>query len=113
MKVNKYGHVLLGNDKKTQWFMNLPNQKRRTLDYNIGFRLPNVKQSAQSAKTPLKCWKLFFPDVCIEQIVKNTNIYLDKVRPNYEQESSVHPTDVQELHSFFGLLYIYDVNKIR
>ncbi|XP_020710991.2 piggyBac transposable element-derived protein 4-like [Athalia rosae] len=47
----------------------------------------------------------------MHEIVTNTNNYLDKLRPNYEQKSSVCPTIVEELHAFFGLLYLLGLYK--
>lgn len=96
------GETLLGKDKKTVWSTNAPNKKKKTAKHNIVLRLSNVKKIAQSTTTPLDCWKLFFPEDCVQEIVKFTNIHLEKIRPNYQDISAVRPTTVEGMHAFIG-----------
>lgn len=50
---------------------------------------PGVKPIAKNAKTILESWMLFFSNEMLEHIVNMTNIYIEKVRPNYDRERDV------------------------
>lgn len=49
-------------------------------------QLPGVKRVARDAKSITDYWKLFFPDSVIDEIVKCTDIYLAKIRSNFQRE---------------------------
>ncbi|KAL5239115.1 hypothetical protein ACI65C_006525 [Semiaphis heraclei] len=76
----------LGKDNKTKWFFDPPSNKIRTRRRNIVLHLPGVKRVARDAVSILDCWKLYFPNSDIDNIVKCTNIYLDKLRQNYSNQ---------------------------
>ncbi|KAG5866512.1 hypothetical protein JTB14_016366 [Gonioctena quinquepunctata] len=52
---------------------------------NIISELPGVEAAGKNAKEVLDCWKLFFPDGLIAEIVIHTNQKLDKIRSSYKQ----------------------------
>lgn len=105
------GPTYIGKDKVTLWNKHAPSQRRRRLARNIVVHLPGVKGEARNATTILEAWSLFFPDVVIEEITKHTNIRLRKIRQNYNRESDVIDTNVEEIKALIGLLYLAGVLK--
>jgi len=99
----------LGKDNKTKWFFDPPSNKIRTRRRNIVLHLPGVKRVARDAVSILDCWKLYFPNSDIDNIVKCTNIYLDKLRQNYSNQSNLRETSNIEINALFGLLYLAGV----
>ncbi|KAB0805084.1 hypothetical protein PPYR_02054 [Photinus pyralis] len=59
------------------------------------------------------CWGLYITEEMIAQIVKYTNIYLAKIRPNYTRERDCLDTDTTEMCGFIGLLYMAGLQKSR
>lgn len=99
----------LGKDNITKWFFDPPSNKIRTRRRNIVLHLPGVKRVARDAVSILDCWKLYFPNSDIDNIVKCTNIYLDKLRQNYSNQSNLRETSNIEINALFGLLYLAGV----
>ncbi|XP_008178393.1 piggyBac transposable element-derived protein 4-like [Acyrthosiphon pisum] len=91
--------------------MHQPPKNTRTRSHNIIRQRPGVKKNAQNAKTIEDAWTLFFPDNMLEQIVKYTNKRLDKFRSSYARERDVLPTNLIEIKSVIGLLYLAGVKK--
>jgi len=73
----------LGKDKITKWYKEsfIPTNSHTRRRSSV-LHLPGVKRVAQNAKSIIDCWKLFFPDIVIDEIVKYTNIYLIMIRTN-------------------------------
>lgn len=106
--IEEYSYYL-GKDKKTKWYKNSSSNNVRTRKHNLVLHLPGVKRIARDAKSILECWKLFFTDSIIDDIVKYTNIYLNKIRSNYTQKYNVRETSKTEINALFGLLYLAGV----
>lgn len=53
---------------------------------------------------------LFFSNEMLEHIVKMTNIYIEKVRPNYNRERDASETCVHEIKAL--LLILYTISKL-
>lgn len=49
----------------------------------------------------------------IETIVKFTNLYLDKLRSNYQRARNCRETYFAEIHALLGLLYIAGLKKAQ
>lgn len=96
----------LGKDKITKWYKNNPPSNVRTRRHNIVLHLPGVKRIARDAKSVLDCWKLFFPDTVVIDIVECTNKYLAKIRANYQNNKNVRDTTKEEIDALLGLLYL-------
>lgn len=103
------GPTYVGKDNVTLWNRHAPSQQRRRSVRNIVLHLPGVKGPARDAKSILEAWKLFFPDVVIEDITHHTNIRLRKIRQNYQRESDVLDTNAEEIKALLGLLYMAGV----
>ncbi|KAL4104514.1 hypothetical protein QTP88_019809 [Uroleucon formosanum] len=99
----------LGKDKQTKWYKDAPPKNVRTRQRNIVLRLPGVKQIGRDANSILECWNLLFSNSIINDIVKYTNIYLDKIRSKYTQQHMVRETSKSEMNALFGLLYLAGV----
>jgi len=96
----------LGKDKITKWYKNNPPFNVRTRRHNIVLHLPGVKRIDKDAKSVLDCWKLFFPDTVVIDIVECTNKYLAKIRANYQNNKNVRDTTKEEMDALLGLLYL-------
>ncbi|XP_031337226.1 uncharacterized protein LOC116166413 [Photinus pyralis] len=103
----------VGKDNATRWIAHPPRPNRRTAKQNIVIHLPGVKAVAKNAKSIRECWELFFPLQTVEHVVNCTNIYLDKLRPNYQRERDCRRTDTTEIYALFGLLYLAGVKKAQ
>lgn len=72
--------VYFGRDNETRWLVHkMQEQPGKTKRKNIVTKLPGVNNVAKNSKTVLDCWKLFFPDAIIENIVRYTNQRLDRI----------------------------------
>jgi len=95
-----------GKDNIIKWYTDPPPRNVRTPQRNIVTHLPGVKSAAKNAKTIIHSWELFFPNDCLQEITTCTNIYLAKIRDNYQRDKDVLDTDVEEIRALIGLLYI-------
>lgn len=98
--------IFIGKDGNTMWKKHCPSKRIKTRKENLIRHLPGVKQMAKNAKLPLECWELFFSPEMLENIVKNTNLYIRNLADNYRRERCARPTDVTEIKALFGLLYL-------
>lgn len=103
---NDFREYNKGKDNIIKWYTDPPPRNVRTLRRNIVTHLPGVKLAAKNAKTIIHSWELFFPDDCLQEITTCTNIYLAKIRDNYQRSKDVLDTDIDEIRALFGLLYI-------
>ncbi|KAH9632821.1 hypothetical protein HF086_016302 [Spodoptera exigua] len=95
----------------TIWHKDIPSVTR-TRTQNIRLRPPGPKgNAARSAKDPLSCFELFFTQDILEILVRCTNIYLDKIKENFQRNRDAKPTDIVEMRAFLGLLYIMGVSR--
>lgn len=71
----------LSKDEKTKWYKNFLPNKTKQRAHNIVTQRPGVNAIAKNATTILDCWKLFFPDSVINEMVYvQINIYQKYVR---------------------------------
>lgn len=101
----------IGKDKKTKWRKTAPQRNIQTRSENIVFQSPGVKNIAQSAEKALEIWKLFFSDLVIDIIIKNTNKYVQSITKNYSRERDAKPTDKTEIQALLGLLLFAGVRR--
>lgn len=95
----------------TIWHKDIPSVTR-TRTQNIRIRPPGPKgDAAWSAKDPLSCFELFFTQDILEILVRCTNIYVDKIKDNFQRNRDAKPTDIVEMRAFLGLLYIMGVSQ--
>lgn len=103
---NQPTKFFMGKDG-TKWSGTCPNRNTRTRSRNImKIHLPGPKGIARETKTEIEIWNLFFDDAVINTIVHCTNIYIDKIRNNFEREQDASYTDAIEIRAFIGLLYL-------
>lgn len=102
----------IGKKDNVIWNMFPNSTTTKTRLQNIITKLPGVIGAARNYKTGLECWKQFFPDSMLEEIVKYTNQKLSKMSLNYTRgEKDCYLTDETEISAFFGLMYILGVKK--
>ena len=53
--------------------------------------------------------QLFLDHKLIEAITKYTNIYIEKVKNQFQRDRDARPTDEIEIKSLFGLFYLIGV----
>lgn len=80
---------------------------------NIVIHLPGVKTIAKNKETPVDCWKMFFSDTLINQIMHFTNQYINKLTNNYSCPRDCSKTDFSELLALIGLLSMAGVQKTQ
>jgi len=95
----------LGRDKRTKWHRR-PLGHTKTLKRNLINFTPGVQPDAKGAKSAVDAWMLFFTNNMMDEIVRCTNIYIEKVRRKYSRERDAKDTDKAELKALFGLLYL-------
>ncbi|KAF9405686.1 hypothetical protein HW555_013690, partial [Spodoptera exigua] len=95
----------------TIWHKDIPSVTR-TRTQNIRLRPTGPKgNAARSAKDPLSCFELFFTQDILEILVRCTNIYLDKIKENFQRNRDAKPTDIGT-----GLEIVYatmSINRFR
>lgn len=94
----------LGKDNKTKWLKNRLANNTKKRAHNIITQRSGVNSIAKHAVSIIDCWKLFFPDSVINEIVVYTNKYLDKTRKKYQRQNIIPDTDKDEIDALFGLL---------
>lgn len=107
------GPQYVGKDGITKWYMHNPNnKKRKTRKQNIITKLPGVKGGYKTNLNVVDCWKIFFPDETLIDIVASTNSQLSLMQRKYTNpERDCRQTDMVELLAFFGVLYMLGVKK--
>uniref|UniRef100_A0A1B6LLL4 PiggyBac transposable element-derived protein domain-containing protein n=1 Tax=Graphocephala atropunctata TaxID=36148 RepID=A0A1B6LLL4_9HEMI len=97
-------------DGLTKWNIHVP-EKTKTRKQNIVQKLPSVVREFRDYKTQIECWKIFFPDHMLSEIVRFTNQQLGVMRQNYARDRDCLDTDIIEIKAFFGLMYLIGVKK--
>lgn len=101
--------VMLGKNGM-EWLKHKPHQiKTKTARANIITKLPGVKPIAKHATKILDCWRLFFSNEVIENLVTYTNQKLRTMGPSYKRERDCPLTDFDEMNAFVGILYMAGV----
>ena len=96
-----------------QW-SNRPIRKTRgrAPAHNIVKVLPGVVgEQARSAISIIDTFDLFFTEEVLNEIVKCTNIFIERVRANYARVRDAHDTNLIELRACLGLLFLAGVHK--
>lgn len=98
-----------------RWSSAPPSLRSRTLQSNIveereGIK-PAYRNELNASSSPLDIWEKFFTDDMLEKIVRNTNVKIQEIRPNYQKPTCVHDMDLMELKAFIGLLFYTAIFK--
>lgn len=89
-----------------------PDLQRRTPNRNIlRMRMGRVTRSAADANTPIEVWNKFITEAIIQEIVDNTNIWIEINKNKYARERDTKPTNAHEIRAVIGLLYMAGVMK--
>lgn len=105
------GPRFLGRDKTTKWAKHRPAQTVRTRSKNIVIHLPGVRRPYRNVTSILEIWKLFFPDSVIDNIVQNTNKFIETSQENYKRIRYARKTYRNEILALIGLLYFSGMQK--
>lgn len=104
----------LGLDGVTNWYKHPPFKHHNlTKKCNIINMLPGPLRKAEGVKDIKEGWELFFSDTMIEKIVEFTNVKILRAEKNYARNQDARQTDIVEMKSFLGLLYLLGVNRTR
>lgn len=72
------GPTYIGKDKVTKWRRHKIQKNVRTRQQNIVTHLPGVRAEGRMCKTPQDCFLLFLDDTLIQEIVRCTNLKIEK-----------------------------------
>lgn len=104
----------LGTNRETRWYLE-PQAAwtSRTPRHNIIplFHRPGPQGNAKNANDPESALRCIIDDEIVAKIVEYTNIYINKIRPNFRRERDARPTDMREIRSLIGVLYLAGVTK--
>lgn len=75
------------------------------------FHRPGPQGNAKNANDPKSAFWCIIYDEIIAKTVEYTNIYIDKVRPQFTRERDARPTDIREMRSLIGILFLAGVTK--
>nr|XP_023011791.1 piggyBac transposable element-derived protein 4-like [Leptinotarsa decemlineata] len=87
------------------------NRRRRLEKQNILVRLPGVIGNARQARGCLEIWQFLFDDTILNLIVTYTNQHKMSVQVNFSRDRDARTTDLTEIKSFIGLLYLVGLYK--
>ncbi|GBM36394.1 hypothetical protein AVEN_234785-1 [Araneus ventricosus] len=110
-KLKSHSLYYLGKDKITKWYKKKVKTSICTRSSNIVIHLPGAKGSAKSSKTPINFFKLLISDDIIEDVVKSTNIYINKIQSTFYRERDCKVTNATEINALFGLLVLAGLFK--
>lgn len=71
--------------------------------------MPGTKGKARNVATEIECLKLFVNESVIRIITVSTNIYINKIRSNYQEDrrnQDVRETNETEIRAFIGILFL-------
>lgn len=104
--------IYTGKDGTTLWFSN---PKQAKVEYlSIKPSIPGVNAFAKNAKTEVECWKLFFNDDILEDILNYTNEEITSKTFAENHNTRVHivkETSMDEIMALLGLMYITGLNN--
>lgn len=104
--------IYTGKDGTTLWFSN---PKQAKVEYlSIKPSIPGVNPFAKNAKTEVECWKLFFNDDILEDILNYTNEEITSKTFAENHNTRVHivkETSMDEIMALLGLMYITGLNN--
>ena len=73
--------------------------QRNIVEERVGIK-PAYRNELNTSSSPLDIWEKFFTDEMLEKIVRNTNVKIQEIRPNYHKQTCVHDMDLMELKAF-------------
>lgn len=102
----------IGRDNETLW-RSKPISVGKTPVKNIIKVLPGPKSNARNIHTEIDAFRLFITDQMIDNIVINSNIYIEKKRHdvNYSRERDCRVTSENEIRALLGALYLIGIKK--
>ena len=86
-----------------------PNLKVRCRKHNIITQSSGPIGIACAVKSELEAMQLFLDHKLIKAITKYTNIYIEKVKNQFQRDRDARPTDEFEIKALFGLFYLIGV----
>ncbi|XP_008480433.1 piggyBac transposable element-derived protein 4-like [Diaphorina citri] len=96
-------NFFVARDGKTKWYPTRPTTKKDKVQMS---HYPGVQNIAKDAFSPLDCWKLFFDNAFLEEIVRCTNKFILVNRDEKKKDLNEKYTDLAELRALCGLLYM-------
>jgi len=109
----------IGKDGETLWSNKVVTPQSKTTSKNIIKVIPGPKGQARQCKTPFECFsRIISPDM-IDDIVKFTNIYIEKKKQqgqgeetdNSVRENRYRPTTKGEILAVIGALFLIGVKR--
>ncbi|GFX93038.1 DDE_Tnp_1_7 domain-containing protein [Trichonephila clavipes] len=94
-------HYLV-KDGIIKWHKNKGNTSVHTCSHNIVIHLPRAKGSAKTCKTPLEFFNLFISKDIKQDIIKYTNLYIERVQMNIQEIKTVKKIDENEVNASIG-----------
>ncbi|KAF9417452.1 hypothetical protein HW555_005455 [Spodoptera exigua] len=103
----------VGKDGCTKWNYNPLRSNVRTRAHNIVEKQPGVKLVAKNANTIMDCFLLFVSEEMLTDIVRFTNIHINKIRDQFSRERDCKEIDIVELKAFIGILYMAGIKNMN
>ncbi|ERL88244.1 hypothetical protein D910_05632, partial [Dendroctonus ponderosae] len=102
----------IGKDNKTLW-ISQPSSSGEMQAKNIIKILPGPKGNAKRAKTEIDAFNLYITDEMVDDIVANTNIYIENNKSSkmYSRERDSKNTTKSEIKALLGALILIGIKK--
>lgn len=96
-------NFIWGKNRTTRWYLEpQAAQSSLTPRHNIIpiFHRPGPKGNVKNANDPESAFWCIIDDEIIAKTVEYTNIYIEKVRPQFTRERDAKPTDIRGIYAF-------------
>ncbi|KAF9405818.1 hypothetical protein HW555_013600 [Spodoptera exigua] len=80
---------------------------------NVRTRAHNIVEKQPGANTIMDCFLLFVSEEMLTDIVRFTNIHINKIRDQFSRERDCKEIDIVELKAFIGILYMAGIKKMN
>ena len=105
-KTNQKVNSILEKNKETKW-MQVPPSASRTRQENIITERSGPKGGAINKNISIEqALELFIDQAMLEMMLKHTNEFIQKVRPNFKDPNNARDTDIPEIKAYIGLLLL-------
>ena len=107
-------HFYIGKDEETVWISEPLSSSSKTKAKNILKVLPGPKASAKITEKEIDAFYLFITDGMIDNIVENTNRYIQnskRAEIQYSRERDCRDTTKPEIKALLGALYLIGIKK--
>ncbi|XP_066253838.1 piggyBac transposable element-derived protein 4-like [Euwallacea similis] len=104
----KKTNFYIGKDKTTKWKNERTNLLVRIRAHNIIKLSPGPKNNARNAVSEINCIKLFLTDNIIQMITMPVNIYIEKIRNNFQKDRDARLTNQREISALIGILFLIE-----